>query len=428
MCADFTFSKSFWTDFVRDFWGKRPTLIKRPFEKPLVTPEEVFDILVRSSSDFKDMTRKVTLSVYVDHGLRSGDARYFLPRPEDGSLAKFAERLKSELGDKAYTLVAYGGHFYNASVWTRCRDFLQGLYEEVGLSVGHANIDIFFGRYPRTPTGIHRDTAHSFSYIVDGPKKMVFWPNEAFREQVLVNLRYLGTDEYERFSRGATVIEAQTGDIVFWPASYWHMAASDGGWPTTVNLGIYALPAPFFFLRDAIESEVSLQRLVQANMVETFPFELETSPAESDIPDCVRKEYNLIRAIGESPDLLMTLKTAWLKRLSASGFTDFPAPRAAESLAGDTLIFGFPRFPIRVMRVYHDTTRVIANGYQFDVPLTEEPGKLVHIINSGERLTVQQLLDRVVGAESPAEPEANSRRILTTLLHQLYSVRSIERA
>lgn len=425
MCADFTFSKSFWAEFVRDYWRKQPTLIRRPFAEPLIAPDEAFDIIVRTAEDYRDMTRKVLLSVYVDHGLRSGDARYFLPRREDGSLANFAERLKHEIGEKAYTLVAYGGHFYNPAIWMRFRDFLQGLYDEIGLPAGHTNLDMFFGCYQRTPTGIHKDTAASFSYVVEGPKKMLFWPNESFREQALVNLRYLGTDEYERFSRGATVIEAQTGDIIFWPESYWHMAVSDGGWPTTANLGLYFFPTPFFFLRDAMEGDALLQKLVLGNMADTFPFHPETHFADSDVPDCVLREFELIRAVGQSPDLLTKLKTAWLKRISSSGFVDIPAPRSGDSLADDNVIFGFARYPVRLMSVNHDTLRLIANGHSLDVPQTEEIRKLVQIVNSGERLTVRQLLDRVVETEFPTESQANT---LTGILEKLYSVRAIERA
>jgi 50S ribosomal protein L16 3-hydroxylase len=419
MDSDFTLPRSFWDGFVREFWDKdQPTLIRQPFKKPLATLAEVFDILASSAADYTGLARK-TMNVYVDNGLHDGDARYFLPRHEDGSLRQFAERLKSEIGNKPYTLVTYGGQFYSAPVWMRVRDFLQGLFEEVGLPIGHSDLDMFFGCYKSTPTGIHQDTAATFSYIVEGPKKMLFWPAETFAEQARTMYQYLGTNEYERYLDRATSIEAQTGDIIFWPASYWHMAISDGGWPTTVNMSVHFLPSPFFFLRDAIENRTLIKNLPGSKISHSFPFSAEAEPDDADVPECLLREVDLIRAIGQMPDLFSLLKEAWLKRLTASGFNTLPRPRARVSLADDDVILGHARYPVRLMQT-NNGSKVIANGRTFEAPRGQEVERAVEMINSAEGTAVRDVLKVVPGLEN--------QKAVRNLLEELYCVWALERA
>lgn len=429
MDNDFTLPKSFWTGFTREFWDKGPTLIRQPFAKPFASAEEVFDILLRSAEDYRDMSRKVPIHIYVDNAMRQSDAGYFMPRREDSSLSQFARRIKSELGERAYTLAAFGCQFYNASVWMRARDFFQGLYEEVGLPIGFADLEVFCGSYERTPTGIHRDTASSFSYVVEGRKKMMFWPPEAFDEQIRIKLRYLGTDEYERFTRGASVIEGEPGDIIFWPASYWHLAISDGGWPTTLNLSLYFEHSHFFFLQDAFQNGTFGSDLLRAaSAPTTFPFRPEAGLEDGDVPECIAREIELIRAVGQSPNLFAALKEVWLKRLAASGFATVPPPRPARPLTDNDVIFGDARYPVRLMRADDGAPRLIANGYTLRAPAASGLQEVLKIVNSGEPTSVGELLKRVSWRDARPETDVETQSEVRALLEHLYSVRAIELA
>ena len=51
--------------------------------------------------------------------------------------------------------------------------------------------------------------------------------------------------DIERHRHDAIVLEGHPGDILYWPAEYWHVAESDGGLTTTLGLGLFADSSPF---------------------------------------------------------------------------------------------------------------------------------------------------------------------------------------
>jgi hypothetical protein len=248
---------------------------------------------------------------------------------------------------------------------------------------------------------------------------MLFWPEETFAEQARTMYQYLGTNEYERYLDRASSIEAETGDIIFWPASYWHMAISDGGWPTTVNMSVHFLPSPFFFLRDAIENRKLTGNSTGANGLPMFQFNTEANPDDAEVPECLLREIELIRRIGQMPNLFSLLKESWLKRLTASGFNTLPRPRQRLSLADDDAIFGYAEYPIRFMQTNNSGAKVIANGRTFETPAGAEIKQVVEMLNSGERTRVGDILKGV--------PDSEAQSALRSLLEELYCVWAVER-
>lgn len=70
--------------------------------------------------------------------------------------------------------------------------------------------------------------------VIRGPKRMLVWPYEALLEHVSdpdTDLRYEGWDLDELDPAGlrgqATVLDGDSGDLLYWPASYWHVAEAD---------------------------------------------------------------------------------------------------------------------------------------------------------------------------------------------------------
>ena len=53
----FCLSESFWADFVQHYWNKKPLLIRAPFQKPLVTEDELFRIMCHASDDYRAFVR-----------------------------------------------------------------------------------------------------------------------------------------------------------------------------------------------------------------------------------------------------------------------------------------------------------------------------------------------------------------------------------
>src|SRR5208282_6734373 len=100
---------------------------------------------------------------------------------KDATLERYLERLKGAgEGGQVFVKVKQFQRDLGWTFYSRLRQFLQGLYEITGVPP-QAGVELFMGSYERTPTGVHRDEADVFCFVVDGVKKFRMWPGKAFR-------------------------------------------------------------------------------------------------------------------------------------------------------------------------------------------------------------------------------------------------------
>ena len=116
----------FWSDFVRRFWGRRPTVIRQPFAQAIASPEEVFAAMVaatnRLHSDDLDF-------VFAIDGSRAGaeDVERCLPTRSDRSLDRLADRIAGHLSGGSFTIFVRAIQLeLGWDFWTRVRSFLTG--------------------------------------------------------------------------------------------------------------------------------------------------------------------------------------------------------------------------------------------------------------------------------------------------------------
>lgn len=423
---DYRMSDSFWANFVGNTWDKGPVLIRSPFKVPLISEKEFFEVICRASDDYRSKKRG-SVTVWISNRRQDCDVNDYLPNFGDGSLERYKERVVRMFGECSNTSYYTGCQMYSFDLWTRVRRFLRPLYDRVGLPASIADIDIFFGRYERTPSGIHRDGAANFSYVVSGTKRMLFWSSEALRALAYPKGMILGTDRYESFAETATVVEGKSGDLIFWPPSYWHMATSDNGWSTTVNIALFLRRDFLNTFRELLNTpEFSMWLNNRHTIPATVPDNGSVIGCNPVAPIELTEEIVAFRELANHPSLVETVEDLWFRKVSASGFEKVPGPVEICEVSYSDIVMADPQFPILARRRNNGKTRIFANGQALEVPGDESIFGMIAMLNSGREQTVDELIRGALGESSFDTGNCAARR-LKHVLELLLSYRSIVR-
>ncbi|MFI7537900.1 hypothetical protein [Streptosporangium sp. NPDC049376] len=156
-----------------------------------------------------------------------------LPGPGESEFGPYARRVSQSL-NVGWSVVANSAQSHSAGLYRFARDvFVRLRGTERGLPAGVSDCFIVAGSYASGPTRIHKDTADVFLYVAEGVKTMLLWPFET-----LVGHAPDGCDpehEYVALGIGPEAVGTPPlrltgvpGDVLYWPASYWHCGESDG--------------------------------------------------------------------------------------------------------------------------------------------------------------------------------------------------------
>src|SRR5260221_10590722 len=160
----------FWIDFLRASWNRKPAVLRQPFAAPMASAQALLGHIARACREralLGDSAR-----IYVENALVVTDRHALLPRPEDSDPRRYAQRVGAVLAGRRFGLVFNDYHRWDADSWLRTRDFVHGLFERTGLPAGGVDTGVFFGTYDRTPFGVHKDTKHIFTWVIEGTKRM----------------------------------------------------------------------------------------------------------------------------------------------------------------------------------------------------------------------------------------------------------------
>jgi len=247
--------REFWQEFYDKHWEKSEAAFRCPISQPLMTPEEGLAIYQGLSAKFRS-GQTPDLDIYVESGLvRSGIAD-LLPSDEDTTLDAYLARATRKAGGQGITLVTNNVRSQSTEHFRRSREFARGLVELIGAGSAHVGADLIVSTVQRTAFGVHRDSASNFSYVVSGRKRMLVWPQEALAQRT--DLRcdgpmknvFIDQLDYSSFRDQAIVLEGTAGDMLYWPASYWHVGESTGEPSMIFSIPFYLQSATY---RMAIE-------------------------------------------------------------------------------------------------------------------------------------------------------------------------------
>jgi hypothetical protein len=413
--------KHFWDDFLANHWGKVPMVLDNPFGGPLATQDEVFQVFADVSDEVR-RGKELPLSISIDGGQLVADFDDLLPQKEDGSMGGYAARIHGRLPNRHFMFnVADGLQRYNADIWERARDILAGLVERIGIPPGGTKIDAFTGGYSRTPTGIHIDSSDNFSFVVQGKKKMAFWPFERFRSR-LDPATYpmhedIGTREYEKHLDGAIILEAHEGQVFYWPRTYWHLAVADSlAWSTTANLAMWWHAPPGIALHYALG-----RAGIYYSGAEPRPYPLDgdhLQRAVQSIPAALTEELAAFRAKLASPLPEEAMKQMWVSVLTSGGLLHPPKPDPVRELADGDRIVVDPKHPILAVPAAGDQLLIAASGHVQRTPRRPELAQMIARLNTGSPVSVRTLIDETATAGGAERGDIRS------LLEHFVSVRA----
>lgn len=234
----------FWSAFVERFWEREATTLAYPAGQPLMTEGEALAIFRTLGERFR-AGGEADIDLYVENGLLKSDVGRNLPAAGDRDIAGYQARVTEQLGGRRFSLVTNSVRKESREHFRRVKAFTRGLFELVGTSAGRLGADIFLSNTLKTAFGVHRDSASNLSYIVGGRKRMLVWPYEVFasrRDQRCAGPKknvFIDDLNYEPYRAQAIVLEGGAGEMLYWPASYWHVAESTGQPSLVFNVPIY---------------------------------------------------------------------------------------------------------------------------------------------------------------------------------------------
>jgi 50S ribosomal protein L16 3-hydroxylase len=409
----------FWSSFHGNNWEKKGAVIPRPFSVPLASPAESFACLVAASDRFRAGDRSVQLEFCIEHAQVHADVGRLLPEASDWSAEGYAARVTPLVGGRRFGLVVEDVQAYDSTLWLRLRDFLGGLFAHTGLPGDGCKATVFLGNYDRTPFGLHRGDSANFMFVVDGMKRMRTWPDAYFQGKA--DLTY--STAYSQHNAESIVMDAQPGDIIFWPSDYWHIGESvDGRMSSAVSVALFMTPRP------AADVVARASRLVQQHMGEA---EVSRPPNDSAhhmerITRHAARAREALTAAASDAALEEALRVDMLDRLTAFGFARPPRPLPHRPLAADDILRANPDYPILWMASDDDDIVCSASGHSFKVSASPHVTGLIASLNTGEPHRVRDLVEQFSGVvEANGVLFETSPTSVQRLLERLVSFRAI---
>lgn len=405
-----------WDEFAARYWDRRPVLVKAVSPAPF-EPREVFAAATLATRSPSPYLMPPTAQFAVGRFQQTEPARWF-PRAEDAAFDGYRQRLDAELAafseETRYALVVHAFHAFHAEQWERQRAFFEPLWERTGLPLSGAITTLFHGNYAHTPVGVHRDRFATFLFALEGRKRIRFWPECPWTERVTSKL------DYQAHLATSFTAEPEPGDLLYWPASYYHVGESaDGATATSVNVGVpreahrAALDVDELLLGKSpdamIDPDVALARLPAATAPLSVPETLRNRPSrDSALPEALEQTLRTFQAYHDVERMQELVATASLRNLGASGLCPVPPPEAPRHLDDGTAV----RARTRVLsQPIGEAQLCAANGHVLRTSLTQQQTEPL-LRRLAER---QPVLVRELTADLPPAARDEARRLLEAL-------------
>jgi 50S ribosomal protein L16 3-hydroxylase len=402
----FSLPDAFWAGFHRRFWGRRGTVLSGPAGAPLASADQVFASLVAASEHWSGADRAFIPEFFVDHAQLLTDVHRLLPRAADGAVKGWMARVTAELHGRPFGFVVDDYHVHDALVWRRVREFVRGLYALTGLPGEDVKATLFLGNYARTPFGLHRGRSDNFMFAVDGLKRIRAWPDAFFRGKPDLTNRL----DYERYNDASVVLDARPGDVIYWPASYWHIGEDAGGPSIAISLALFMEPQPGADVAQTIEQAI-VTRATGARRRRRIS-------ADGPLSDVARD----VRALGRmasGASLQRALAADRLNRATGAGFSRVPPPTPRRSLMDDEIVRA--DFPVRWV-IVGDEIVCSASGHAFALPAHPRLPALLRRLGSPAPIRVAAVIARYSGTARRGKVEFTaSPREVRSLLERLLS-------
>ncbi len=402
-----------WDVFASRYWDRAPVLY-RSLEAPPFVADEVF--AAASATVATDGTVSKAVQVTSEGRRLRADADT-VPRPEDGDFDTYVQRITRHLHGRRHALVVASFHAYGPALWNRERAFYAPLWQRVGIPMTTALTTLFHGNYEHSPVGVHKDRYGTFMYVLSGRKRMRLWAERPWSHDASTVV------DYARHLDSSIAAEAEAGQLLYWPSSYFHVGENVGDEAaTSVNVGVPREE------RRMDQETVALIADTPAAELGDVPGYLATVLPEVDAPlftDGLAAEAPQALRDGLR-HVVSRLQTAWegrrrheltLNRYTAEGFQPAPAPRPRRRLSTGDRLRRQPEAAVLWCRLTETTALCSANGYTAHT--TTSPAAVATLLDLLDRgpATVGELREAVA---------ADQRDDVGDLLDELWAFRAVE--
>ncbi|MDW8804136.1 cupin [Streptomyces scabiei] len=413
-----------WTTFAERYWDRSPVLFRALSPAPFEV-SEVFRAAAHASPCAGPEERVPPHAQLTVERVQRDTADGLLPTAEDGGFDGYDARLAARLGGRRYALVVNDFHAFDAALWSRERGFYAGLWGAVGLPVTGAITTLFHGTYEHSPVGVHKDRFATFMFGLRGRKRMRFWPRRPWDEPVSTKVDYAGHLP-ESFSA-----DVGPGDLLYWPADYYHVGESASASPaTSVNVGVPREEHHAGYEVEALIADLAPTRLTGRGSLDTLLDVPEAAvgapgPGPDGLLSPVLPEAfgGAVRALADFAEPERTgprVTTVSLRHWTAGGFAPAPAPAASLPLADADRLRTAPGARVLWAAVGDGGTLCTANGLPTRTPLG--PGAMTAVtraLTGPDPVRVADVLSLV--------PPGTSRDDVRALLERLESFRALRR-
>ena len=360
-------------------WDREVHLFRQPFAAPLATEREYWDVLGRWAREVR-AGRIFVQPRWVENDL--------LPSEADADLRSFCRRV-DERGPQDWCLYqADGVQQWSPVFWHRLAELVRPILERVGgLPPGGMMLDLFLGRYDRTPTGIHRDEADVLAFVTLGPKRLYFWPRETFEAPWATpegSHHQTGIWSYEKHLDAAIVVEADAGDVIYWPRGYFHIGAAPDHWSGMLTLTMWWQSSAERAVRTVLSS-----LLPGDGAPVRYPLRLDALATEAgSVPAALASASGAaLSTLGARWEGV--LAEAWARVATAYGFV---TPPARQAVTGPRAARYFVRHPIAVVEI-DGRRQVFACGHKLPAPAAGDLANRLQALVVGRTFAVDQDLD-----------------------------------
>jgi len=300
-----------WDRFFAENWRRAPTVLRQPFDTPMPSPEAAFDAVVAASNDFRERSDYPRMRVNIDGGFLMVDMDERLPTAEDRHFEQYVDRLAPWRGARPFVMTLNDYQSWDGDFWSNAKSFLTPLFQRAGLPAGPMLANLWVGRYAFTPFGIHSDHAETFLYLVHGKKRMLVWPHEVFAGRRVYHTPggdHLGTTDYQPYLDQAIVLEAEPGDLIYWPATYWHLAESNRQATVSLNWAYLTAERP---RTQPLEMALAPLRAAAVERMEDA-LAIEAYPLGDGVPELIDRSADALIETARVPQYRRSVHAQWL--------------------------------------------------------------------------------------------------------------------
>jgi hypothetical protein len=179
--------------------------------------------------------------------------------------------------------------------------------------------------------------------------------------------------EYKKHLKSSQLLTGKTGDIFYWPDTFWHVGEGAGSFNATMTIGFDFRPTPGYILGPSVVEELC-KGPDQINADSTgYHFEKDNIFPNEFLP------------------LFHKMEDAWLLQKTSLGIR-FPIPeiKCKRPNDNDLIKLQSKSFPI-LSKMRENELSIYTNGHQFSLPALKSLENMIKIINLGKPIKNSRL-------------------------------------